>query len=189
MAQKEFLSNAGLKHYDEKIKEYIGDHSSADIVALKEESPATAAHTVGSHLTYNSYIYEVKQPIAIGDTLVVGTNIDLADIAEGTVIYSDEEESGGSTPVVPQGVIIVNSLNVESIRRDKLKFGNGFIVTDDGTNLRIQIDLPQSIQNLGTAATKNYTDTIESEGTSLPTSGAVYSYINTMITQALDTPY
>ena len=69
MAQKKYLSNAGLKHYDEKIKEYIGDYSSADIVALKEESPATAAHTVGSYLTYNSYIYEVKQPIAIGDTL------------------------------------------------------------------------------------------------------------------------
>ena len=97
MAQKEFLSNAGLEHYDEKIKEYIGDHSNVDIVALKEESPATAAHSVGEYITYNHIVYEVIDDISIDDLLIVDSNIEVATLAEGTVIYSDDDNGGGSS--------------------------------------------------------------------------------------------
>lgn len=40
-----------------------------EMIAPAETSPATAAHTVGSYITYNGAMKEVIAPIAIGDTL------------------------------------------------------------------------------------------------------------------------
>ena len=69
------------------------------IIALKETSPATAAHAVGSFLTYNNDIYEVTKAIAVGDTLVSiagdTQNIKTAVIPEGTTVYWED----GSEPV------------------------------------------------------------------------------------------
>ena len=48
------------------------------IIAPMEESPATAAHAVGDQLIWNDVLYKVIQPIAIGTTLTVNTNIAVA---------------------------------------------------------------------------------------------------------------
>lgn len=45
------------------------------------------------------------------------------------------------------------------------------------------------MHDTGTAATKDYTNTIEQNNRNLVTSGAVYSYVDTMITQALNASY
>ena len=48
------------------------------IIAPIEVSPATAAHSVGDQLIYNDVLYKVISAIAIGDSLTVGTNIEVA---------------------------------------------------------------------------------------------------------------
>ena len=48
------------------------------IIAPLENSPATAAHTVGDQLIYNDTLYKVIAAIAVGDALTVGTNIQAA---------------------------------------------------------------------------------------------------------------
>lgn len=47
-------------------------------IAPIETSPATAAHAQGSQLFYNDTLYKAKTAIAIGDSLVVDTNIEAA---------------------------------------------------------------------------------------------------------------
>lgn len=49
--------------------------------------------------------------------------------------------------------------------------------------------IDEEIDNLGTASTKNYTTTISQSSSDLPTAGAVYSYVDNMITQALTGSY
>lgn len=101
------------------------------ITALVETSPATAAHEEDTFLTYNHVIYSVIDDIAIGDTLTIGTNIELATIPEGTVVYSDDDQGGSGGG---GGHIIVNPSGTEMAQESKLQFGEGFTVTDDPTN-------------------------------------------------------
>ena len=44
-------------------------------IATIETSPATAIHAEGSYIVWNGQLYEVTAPIAVGETLTVGTNI------------------------------------------------------------------------------------------------------------------
>ena len=70
-----FGSSADQK--DAIAREYIDDK-----LAPVETSPATAAHTAGSLLIYNGTLYKATADIAIGDTLMVGTNISVTDLDE-----------------------------------------------------------------------------------------------------------
>lgn len=51
-------------------------------LAMIEASPATANHAVGTYLVYNGILYSVTSAIAIGETLVVGTNIAEAKVGD-----------------------------------------------------------------------------------------------------------
>ena len=44
-------------------------------IATIETSPAPAIHAEGSYIVWNGQLYEVTAPIAVGETLTVGTNI------------------------------------------------------------------------------------------------------------------
>lgn len=60
---------------------FIAEPSNAveSSIAPIETSPAEADHAQGSQLYFNDTLYKAKTAIAIGDALVVGTNIELAD--------------------------------------------------------------------------------------------------------------
>ena len=53
--------------------------ASADMIADTEVSPAASAHAVGDQFIYNDVLYTAAAAIAIGDTLVVNTNIVVSD--------------------------------------------------------------------------------------------------------------
>lgn len=53
--------------------------STKQIIAPVEQATSTHAYTVGEQLIYNDTLYKVKAPIAIGDSLVVDTNIEASD--------------------------------------------------------------------------------------------------------------
>lgn len=48
------------------------------IIAPLEVSPSENAYSVGEQLIFNDVLYKAKTAIAVGDALVVGTNIELA---------------------------------------------------------------------------------------------------------------
>ena len=48
------------------------------IIAPLEVSPSANAYSVGEQLIFNDVLYKAKTAIAVGDTLVVDTNIELA---------------------------------------------------------------------------------------------------------------
>lgn len=83
--------------------------SNANVKAIYEESPSAAAHSVGDYIYYNSHLYRVIVAIAIGDTLVVDTNIKLAsEIEEGTEVFienlpGESSGGGGSSAGLPEG--------------------------------------------------------------------------------------
>ena len=66
----------------------IKDDKARGVVAEREVSPATAVHAIGSYIRYNDITYKVKAAIAIGDALVVDTNIEANDLPEGTNIFT-----------------------------------------------------------------------------------------------------
>lgn len=78
------------------------DISESSITALIETSPATKSHKVGDYIYYNSIVYIVKLNIAIGDNLIVDTNIEVPTLSEGTVVYIPQPGGGsvinGSNP-------------------------------------------------------------------------------------------
>ena len=73
-----------------------GNVADASVIAFPDVSPAESAHATGTYLYYNDTTYEVIDDIAIGDTLTIGTNIDVPTLDEGTVIYIPETAGGGS---------------------------------------------------------------------------------------------
>lgn len=168
------------------------------IVALYEESPATVPHEKGSYLTYNRIVYEVIDDIDVGDELVVDTNIKVPALNEGTVVYyedSDDAASIGSLDELDDVAIITpttgqvlgydgtthqwSNISIPSPTGKADKVANA---TDgDFATLDSSGNLVDSGKKATTSVTQNSTD--------LVTSGAVYSYIDTMITQALTGSY
>lgn len=77
-----------LKHYvEEEIYEADKAYTEADIakilgdIANSEESPALKSHGIGELILFEKKLYKVSAAIAIGDTLVDGTNIEETDVA------------------------------------------------------------------------------------------------------------
>lgn len=68
-----------------RLKTYIlgkdtdSREASEQIIAPVESDPSTATHSPGAQLVFNDILYDVIDSIAIGDSLVVGTNIRVAD--------------------------------------------------------------------------------------------------------------
>ena len=111
--------------------------SNADnsITAFKESSPALAAHAVDDYIRYNNATYIVTAAIAIGDNLVVGTNIAVPVLDEGTVIYTPEAGGGSAGG----GHVIVNPSGTDMEQRASLQFVDAN-VTDDSTNDKTKIE-------------------------------------------------
>lgn len=77
-----------------------------DIIAVYEKSPTTASHSVDDYIYYNNKLYRVILAIAIGDTITIGTNVELAnDIEVGTKVYISglPESTGGGVQAVDVG--------------------------------------------------------------------------------------
>ena len=70
--------------YAEDIKKGKG------VIAVRETSPATAAHAVGDYIRYNGVTYKVKSAISIGDSLILNTNIEANGLPDGTTIFTPE---------------------------------------------------------------------------------------------------
>lgn len=70
--------------YAEEIKKGKG------VIAVRETSPATAAHGVGEYVRYNGTTYKVKSAISIGDSLILNTNIEANGLPDGTTIFTPE---------------------------------------------------------------------------------------------------
>lgn len=70
--------------YAEDIKKGKG------VIAVRETSPATAAHGVGEYVRYNGTTYKVKSAISIGDSLILNTNIEANGLPDGTTIFTPE---------------------------------------------------------------------------------------------------
>lgn len=92
-------------------------------LAMIEASPATANHAVGTYLVYNGILYSVTSAIAIGETLVVGTNIAeakvgdaLSELKSGLIKYKEFTVSATGTWVqfTPTGIDVNKIVNVVS---------------------------------------------------------------------------
>ena len=64
--------NTNAKTVAGAVNEKLTSNAVADI----EVSPAESAHSVGDHIIYNGIQYKVTSAIAIGDSLVINTNIE-----------------------------------------------------------------------------------------------------------------
>lgn len=137
-------------------------------IAPIETSPATAAHTVGTQLYYNDTLYKVKAAIAVGDSLVVDTNIELADnITTQLAAKANTSDLGtaaakDSTSTIAQG------------STDLIESGAVYSALGDKANTA----------DLGTAAAKDSTNAVTQSSTDLVESGAVYSELSS-VKQAL----
>lgn len=137
-------------------------------IAPIEISPATAAHTVGTQLYYNDTLYKVKAAIAVGDSLVVDTNIELADnITTQLAAKANTSDLGtaaakDSTSAIAQG------------STDLIESGAVYSALGDKANTA----------DLGTAAAKDSTNAVTQSSTDLVESGAVYSELSS-VKQAL----
>ena len=50
--------------------------------ATVETNPTSNSYSVGSFITFNGVLYKVKEPITVGDTLVIGTNVERTTVGE-----------------------------------------------------------------------------------------------------------
>lgn len=124
-----------------------------DIIAVYEKSPTTASHSVDDYIYYNNKLYRVILAIAIGDTITIGTNVELAnDIEVGTKVYISglPESTGGGVQAIDVGYDNtesgLTSDNVQdSIDELSLKKANGegltFSVDENGI-LNVAYSIP-----------------------------------------------
>lgn len=76
------------------------------IKAVYDKTIATASHSVREYIYVNNLVYRVTTAIAIGDTITVGTNVELAnDLRVGTKIYISNlpSSTGGGVQAVDVG--------------------------------------------------------------------------------------
>lgn len=70
-------------------------------IATIERSPATANHSIGEFIVYNSKLYKVIAAIVTGETLVEGTNIESASVgSELTALNNGLMSVGFSSPEI-----------------------------------------------------------------------------------------
>ena len=81
----------------------ISTESVESALAGIETSPATKAHDQGSYIMYGHEFYRVTAAIAIGDSLVSGTNI------EKTTVGEELQNGGGGTTIVQLPTVTVGS--------------------------------------------------------------------------------
>ena len=94
-----------------------GGVAKVSFIAPVATSPSTAAFAQGAFLIYNATFYKAKTAIAIGDSLVVDTNIEETDIAtvlaailtslagkQDTLTFDNVPTSGSNNPVKSGGV-------------------------------------------------------------------------------------
>ena len=76
--------------------------SGAYLIAQEEStSTSTHAYAVGAYLVYNSNLYKVTSPIAVGDTITPGTNVTATLV--GTELSDIQSGSFGAFSVDNQG--------------------------------------------------------------------------------------
>lgn len=63
------------------VTDALDNSLQASVVAVVEVSPSLLAHSTGTYLMYEGLFYKVIAPIAVGDNLVVNTNISLTNVA------------------------------------------------------------------------------------------------------------
>ena len=61
---------------DKTVAGAVNEKLTSTAVAYVEVSPAESAHSVGDYIIYNGIQYKVTSAIAIGDSLVINTNIE-----------------------------------------------------------------------------------------------------------------
>lgn len=144
------------------VERYEIGASDDSIVALKEKSVAESTHAEGTYLTYNHKIYIVIDDIDIGDLLVVDTNIELATIPDGAVVYSNDDPinsgggGGGNASAIEATYDESTALYAHAVD-DLILFDGGFYtvtsaiavgdtITDTGNNANIDdADLDEGI--------------------------------------------
>ena len=76
------VTKQDLKDFYDEIYPYLGGSSAFEELIAPKETDATSAskaYAIGDELILNGHLYNVTAAIALGDALVVGTNIALAD--------------------------------------------------------------------------------------------------------------
>lgn len=84
-------------------------------LAMIEASPATANHAVGTYLVYNGILYSVTSAIAVGETLVVGTNISEAKVGDAL-----SELKSGLTWKYHRGLNGIGSIDISTLDFNEL---------------------------------------------------------------------
>lgn len=132
------------------------------IIAPIEVSPATIAHSAGSYIFYNSLLYKVKTPIAIDDTLVVDTNIELAPnvtqqiIAVGARVDSSNTDIQNTRNLIAQTETSPSThaytVGQQLIYNNTLYKVKSIIAVDDAlvvdTNIELAGDITTQLANL-----------------------------------------
>jgi len=156
-----------------------------EAVAPSETSPATAAHEAGSYLWYNHLLYKVKAAIAIGDALVVDTNIEATTIG-AAVKAASESGGGGGAATIPKPAADADSFVYDGTDKTFTLAGfdaqymtiSGHIAANAGTYTAV-VSLSRIIDKWedGTRTDLSFAWTIDKAGVALPTvddTGLVY---------------
>ncbi len=77
------------------------DASASNIATIESTAFASKAYVEGEFLTYNGQLYEVIAAIALGEALVIGTNIEAKSVSDKFVSINSEIETlnNGLTPI------------------------------------------------------------------------------------------
>lgn len=115
-----------LKHYVEE-EDYETDkaYTEADIanilgdIANSEESPALKSHGIGELILFEKKLYKVSAAIAIGDTLVDGTNIEETDVASEIAALQVEDTSIKESLTMTNSTVSTLSGSITTLSNNK----------------------------------------------------------------------
>lgn len=87
-------------------------------IATIERSPATANHSIGEFIVYNSKLYKVIAAIVTGETLVEGTNIESASVGSELQALNN----GLKKVYTAEKTITLSQFSTETIDLDSTKY-------------------------------------------------------------------
>ena len=110
-------------------------------IATVETSPASAAHSVGEYITYNSTFYRVKAAISANDALVVGTNIEAASVGSAIKNLQDSVNKAPENRYYPQSgqlfSLVIPSTNPSQHQFNLYATSGGLFLWDNTANTSV----------------------------------------------------
>ena len=166
------------------------DASASNIATIESTAFASKAYVEGEFLTYNGQLYEVIAAIALGEALVIGTNIEAKSVSDKFVSINSEIETLNNgltnlTTIETYSFTAMGTKNIYMYKMGRLVFiDSPYDATSASSGVNTLGTLPEKYRPIRLIRAPIANRTNSTWFAQIETSGVLSVYVNQEITSA-----